>query len=283
MRKFIAATVLPALAISFLGVPAYAAETDLPTIVAHAGGKGMAPENTVMGMQVAHDNGATVIEVDVRWSANANLQTNPGWPVLMHDPTLDRTTNGSGEVAKSGYPAMTKMLAQDYAPFKTDPAYANVKVPYAYDFLYQASKTNSTLLMDVKIVPGQWNAWNLMNYVDRFPNGRERMIYMGNEASVKAMRSWYPDLKYAVIEWPAADTMRTAEYLKNLGVQAYAVPAYRITDSMVDYYHANGLKVYTWTTDSATYDTKANWDKVTAAGVDFLITDKTPQALANQK
>jgi glycerophosphoryl diester phosphodiesterase len=62
-----------------------------PLVVAHAACKGHAPENTISGVRAALDLRADAIEIDVRC-------TRDGTPVLLHDPTVDRTTDGSGDL-----------------------------------------------------------------------------------------------------------------------------------------------------------------------------------------
>ncbi len=65
-----------------------------PLVVAHRGSVGVSGvgENTMAAMRYAADNGATVLEFDVRW-------TSDDVPVAMHDQTLDRTTNCAGNVS----------------------------------------------------------------------------------------------------------------------------------------------------------------------------------------
>lgn len=61
-------------------------------VVAHRGGVGLdVPENTLPAIQKAIDIGAQLVEIDVR-------ETKDGHLILMHDATVDRTTNGSGRV-----------------------------------------------------------------------------------------------------------------------------------------------------------------------------------------
>src|SRR5512139_238892 len=62
-----------------------------PIVFAHRGGAALAPENTLVAFDAGLAAGADGIELDVRLSRD-------GVPVLMHDPTLERTTNGSGPV-----------------------------------------------------------------------------------------------------------------------------------------------------------------------------------------
>jgi glycerophosphoryl diester phosphodiesterase len=63
-----------------------------PTIFAHRGSSMHAPENTLLAFQRAFEQGADAIELDVKLSADGEV-------VVMHDDTVDRTTNGTGRVA----------------------------------------------------------------------------------------------------------------------------------------------------------------------------------------
>jgi glycerophosphoryl diester phosphodiesterase len=61
-------------------------------VIAHRGTSGAAPENTLAAFELAVRQGADAFELDVRLSAD-------GVPVVLHDPTLDRTTNRAGPLA----------------------------------------------------------------------------------------------------------------------------------------------------------------------------------------
>ncbi|MSE22481.1 glycerophosphodiester phosphodiesterase, partial [Lactobacillus parabuchneri] len=60
-------------------------------IIAHRGSKGNRPENTLISFQTAIDDGADGIETDVHFSKDQQF-------IIMHDETVDRTTNGSGRI-----------------------------------------------------------------------------------------------------------------------------------------------------------------------------------------
>jgi glycerophosphoryl diester phosphodiesterase len=65
----------------------------LNPVIGHRGAAARAPENTLAGLRVAAELGAHWVEFDVMLSKD-------GVPVLMHDETLERTTNGRGRVAR---------------------------------------------------------------------------------------------------------------------------------------------------------------------------------------
>src|SRR5262245_13152385 len=60
-----------------------------PRVIAHRGGRGLWPENTLYAFRRAAALGADVLEMDVRQTADGEL-------VVLHDETVDRTTDGSG-------------------------------------------------------------------------------------------------------------------------------------------------------------------------------------------
>ena len=64
----------------------------LPRWFAHRGGGSLAPENTLAGIRLAASLGYKAVEFDVMLSGD-------GTPVLIHDETLERTTNGTGSVS----------------------------------------------------------------------------------------------------------------------------------------------------------------------------------------
>lgn len=67
-------------------------EDSAPLVIAHRGGAGLWPENTVYAFEHARDSGVDVIEMDVR-------STSDGMLVVIHDATVERTTDGAGRVA----------------------------------------------------------------------------------------------------------------------------------------------------------------------------------------
>lgn len=60
-------------------------------VIAHRGGPGLNPENTLVAFKKAEELGTDVIELDIHTSKDGEI-------VIMHDDTIDRTTNGTGKV-----------------------------------------------------------------------------------------------------------------------------------------------------------------------------------------
>ncbi len=293
-RRLLGAAVIAAVTLSVGSSPATAAGPAVcPTVIAHAGGKYHAPENTVDGINVVASQGARWIEVDVRWSKGDGTSNYPGWPVLMHDANTMKTTGTSLTVADTGLTALLKLDAANYSPkdgapkWNTLPAFSgkdaegrpNSPVPYAHEFLEAFNQRTVSGLLDVKVTPNRPQADLLMLYINRFPQLKPNLVYMGSPASVAAMRSWYPnDLTYWIIEYPPADTLRPASFLSQ--AKGYAVPAsYKdLSSPAVTYWKSVGKTVAVWTSDSEEWDNQTNWKKVADYGANFLITNQAATA-----
>lgn len=257
------------------------------TVASHATAKKYAPENSLAGIHVTADQGATVVEADQRYSKS-------GQSYLLHDETLDRTTTGTGKLADTWVSQLGPISAADYVPWNTDPLYAGngpngkpkVEVPYVYDYLEAIKGRGLTYLVDAKVTPTKAQADMFMGYVDR-PEFqlRNKLLYMASYDHVKTMRGWYPDLTYGVIEYPPNDGTKalrvyTPENLKAIGASFYAVPFQYLRPGLVQYMHEQGIKVFTWTSDRAEWDHIGSWQQVYAWKVDMLITNDPAGALA---
>lgn len=79
-------------------------ESAKPLVIAHRGGAGLSPENTLYAFQKAVDLGVDVLEIDVR-------STSDGVLVVLHDSKVDRTTSGTGNVNQMTFSEVKKLNA----------------------------------------------------------------------------------------------------------------------------------------------------------------------------
>jgi len=102
----------------------------VPPPVAHRGDSARAPENTLPAFRKALRLGVQRLELDVRFTAD-------GTPVLMHDPAVDRTTDGSGEIESMALSDVRELDAGSW--FSAE--YAGVKVPTLYQEVLDLGRT----------------------------------------------------------------------------------------------------------------------------------------------
>lgn len=114
-QKIVAVLVLLLLVLRVISKPAiehpyYAADLNYPLVIAHQGGDGLWPGDTMFAFQNAADMGADVLEMDVHITKDGVL-------VLMHDEAVDRTTDGSGEIESMTLEDLKKLDAgYDWSP-----------------------------------------------------------------------------------------------------------------------------------------------------------------------
>ena len=87
-----------------------------PRVIAHRGGGCLAPENTLVAIRTGAQRGFAGVEFDVMLSRDAV-------PVLIHDETLERTTNGAGAVANAAWAELAPLDAGSWfgAAFAGEP------------------------------------------------------------------------------------------------------------------------------------------------------------------
>jgi glycerophosphoryl diester phosphodiesterase len=92
-------------------------EIPAPLILGHRGAPLEATENTLRSLQLALDRGADGVEIDVQRSRD-------GTPVVVHDPTLERTMGVAGHVAELDWPAIQRLTAARVPSFEQVAAWA---------------------------------------------------------------------------------------------------------------------------------------------------------------
>ncbi len=108
-------------------------------IVAHRGFSSQAPENTLSACRAAVDAGIDGVEFDVRRSKDMV-------PVLLHDSTLDRTTDGKGKVVDTPLSELKQLDAGTWKHAR----YANEPIPTLHETLSYLSTTPCLAVIDLK-------------------------------------------------------------------------------------------------------------------------------------
>lgn len=147
----------------FLLLPALAAQTRHVVAISHRGEHLHHPENTMPAFEEAIRLGADFIEVDVRTTADGKL-------VLSHDSTVDRCTNGHGEVSKMTF---DEIRALD-AGVKAGAQFAGTKVP-AFDDVLDLARGKIGIYVDVKQVAAR----ELVEHIAQHGMSEHVVIYSG--------------------------------------------------------------------------------------------------------
>ena len=126
-----------------------------PPVIAHRGVRHDAPENTLAALQRVVDSGSRWIETDIKI-------TRDGVPILMHDETLERTTNGHGRVADTDWADLQKLDAGKWF----DPSFQGEPVPTMADALRLALNRNLNINLELKPCPGRTQATVMVTLIE---------------------------------------------------------------------------------------------------------------------
>jgi glycerophosphoryl diester phosphodiesterase len=220
-------------------------------VIAHRGGPKYAPENTLAAFQHAIAVGATMLECDVHL-------TRDGEVVVIHDETLERTTNGEGWV-------MDKTLAE----LRALDAGNGERVPTLKELVELAKRTGAELLVEVKS-PKLYPGIEFKVLTDLEDAGYlERCVLQSFDwDSLRRLRQLKPSARLGAlydqwqweVSWPAAD----AEYVCPPAEMVLLNPG------LVRTAHSEGRGVFVW---FAQFENELLYRYLKAFGVDGLIAD----------
>ncbi len=230
-----------------------------PAVVAHRGNVG-APENSTKAFSNAVAVGARIVEMDVRFTKASEA-------VLMHDSTVDRTTNGSGGVSNMSYAKFSSLR------LNTGPNAATLNLaPPTMSAALQAAQGATTYLVELKVTPREAQLRSLIEELRALGIASSTVISSFSETRIRQVQSAYPEQRTALIG--NADEQPDPATVRSLG-DSYHGHRATLTPEYVQKLHGAGVKVYGWTAN-----TPESWTALRDAGVDGAITDRTSDYLA---
>src|SRR5512132_4150501 len=126
-------------AVAVIAGSAVAQDKPATLLAAHRGGAALWPENSLLAFRNAIALGADFIEFDVHPSRDGEL-------VVVHDPTLDRTTSGAGPVKDRTLAELKALRLKDRAGALTAES-----VPTLDEVVAVAAKGNARMLLEIKV------------------------------------------------------------------------------------------------------------------------------------
>lgn len=231
-------------------------------IFGHRGASADAPENTLTAFRLALEQGAEGVELDVTLSAD-------GVPVVIHDDTVDRTTNGTGRVSALTV-AQLKTLEAGY-PAKFGDKFADERLPTLTE-VFQTLGTRAMINVELKrdVSPGHTLAQKTVAVIHHQQMSQRVWLssfYYDNLRRVKAVD---PALPVGLLYDPT-EPGRVAQAWLAPGVRAEAHhPHHLLVNSLTrGWFRARGLRVNVWTVNAETH-----LRRLMRLGVDGIITDK---------
>jgi glycerophosphoryl diester phosphodiesterase len=239
--------------------PSLRRNDDSAIVVAHRGASAHVPENTVPAFEAAWNSGAEWVEADTQPTAD-------GVPVILHDPVLDRTTTGSGPIRAQ--------LAADLTQLQVL-GLPQARIPELTTMLDLLTPQRKVLLE----IKGEHTAEQVGTLLQTTRRHDRRLLLESFEVDVlRQVRSIDTARPVGLlVERLDRDPLAVT---RELGAVAYN-PDYREIlrrPQVVPELRSAGIAVAVWTCDDP-----RDWQRLTDAGVDAIITNRPAELLAWQR
>ncbi|MFJ6388614.1 glycerophosphodiester phosphodiesterase [Streptomyces sp. NPDC091972] len=245
-----------------------------PTVIAHRGGSAHAPENTLAAVDKAARLGAVWVENDVQ-------RTKDGELVVLHDDSLQRTTD-----VEQVFPGRAPWKVKDFTAAEIarldagswfGAAYAGARVPTLEQYVHRIDLHHQKLLLELKnpeLYPGiERETLKLLaneGWLDRKHRGR-LVVQSFSAASLRTVHDLEPAVRTGFLGTPSVADLHTyAPFVDQINPSyttvstAYVSAVHAFTGP-----HGKPLEVSTWTVN-----TVEAARRVAGYGVDGIITDK---------
>lgn len=199
-------------------------------VVAHRGANAYAPENTLAAFRLATEQGADAIEFDVRSTADGHL-------VVIHDASLERTTDRGGEVQALSLEEVRRADAGG----RRGPAFRGERVPMLEEVL---DTVRGRLLVDIELKVTGIEA-RVVEQLTRAEMASDALVTSFLEDAVVEIRALDAGVAVGLLQqWP--DVSRATD----LGVDVYLPHVRALSAELAAVCRARGLQIIPWTVRS---------------------------------
>ncbi len=229
-----------------------------PLIIAHRGASAVAPENTLAAFRAAMEAGADGIELDV-------IRCRSGELMVVHDDTVDRTTDGSGLVRTISRDNLHMLDAGSWF----GPEYAGQRIPTLEEVLAFVERG---IKLNIEIKSQRLRSEGLEEQIADMirAHGYEEAVLLSsfNPLVLMRLRNVAPELQRGLLYTPGS--LRSSPRIWRRFVKPRALhPHHSVVDEKyVRWAHDGGYRINVWTVDEA-----ERMREMIALGVDGIITD----------
>ena len=230
-----------------------------PALVAgHRGDRSSAPENTIPAFENALKSDLEFVETDVQL-------TRDRVPVLIHDETVDRTTNGRGQVSDFSLRKLKRLDAGRWYSKK----FAGTEIPTLEEFLELFRGSDKQAMIELK---GFWPLEDVGTVVDlvRDYGATDRVVFMSSDfTTLMNAADVAPDIPRIIIRRDLpADPVGLATEFEAIAILTSPRSVEQDATAVTKMHDAGlGLLLYT-------LNSEKRWSDAIALGVDGIVTDK---------
>ncbi len=206
-----------------------------PLRIAHRGasGRGLAPENTLAAFEKALDIGVDMLEIDVRVTGDGQL-------IVLHDPSLDRTTDCEGIVREMGLDEIRQADAGD-----------GERVPILRE-VFDLARNRAPILLEIK---SDFIAERVVQAIADAQIEEQVVVQSFNPQTVERVKRLAPHLPSSLLigELPTTPSRvrarRLVSQVLEVGANTLSIWHATLTPSLIEEMRKRGIAVWAWTVD----------------------------------
>lgn len=271
-REWCRAAMLGVLVAGMRGAAPASASAKRPLVAAHRGGALLWPENSLTAFRNALALGVDFLETDVHLTSDGEV-------VILHDPTLDRTTTGTGPVRAAALGDLAKLRLRG-----TDGTATADAVPGLAAVLDLLKGDRAELLLEIKVGADGQRYPGIEDRTLALVKARgllERTVVMGFHApTVRRVRELEPALRTVLlvrrarIDGQGVAPVESVRWTLDAGASALGIQHTALDADVVAAARAAGLRLAAWTVND-----EPTIKRVIELGVDIVISDRPDLAL----
>lgn len=204
--------------------------------IAHRGASGIAPENTLAAFKEAIEIGVDAVELDLQGTADGQV-------VVIHDGSLDRTTDQSGQIKDTSLQTIKQADAGSWF----DPKFAGESVPTLTEALVSIAD-NAIALLEIKDVSLTESVVRIVQKMDMV---EQSVIISFNSSAIQTVRSLEPRLPtgYIIGSKKNIQPIQLCQQLGLLGSNLLNVDHSLVTEDFIYEIRRRGITLWCWTVD----------------------------------
>ena len=239
--------------------------------IAHRGGMGLGPENTIINFKKAIEVGTNILEMDIHSTSDNVL-------VLLHDHKVDRTTNGNGYVWDYNYKKLKHLNAGYYWTNDDSITFPFRKLKIKIPALEEIFTIFNNFRLNIEIKQNESNIPHILcnmiykyemqnnvligSFIDEILNNfREECPNIATSSGINETKLFY-GLNYFHIDYfysPSLDIFQIPEYFKNTHV---------INENFIKGAQNKNIPIYIWTVNE-----EDDMNRLIKLDIDGIITD----------
>ncbi len=234
-------------------------ELKWPVIFAHRGSSAYTPENTLAAFKLAVEQHAQAIELDAMLSSDGQV-------VVIHDDTVDRTTNGTGRVSS----LTLAELKQLDAGSKFDASYSLERLPTLAE-VFDAFAHQIYIDVELKNYTSPLNDLSdkVISLVKEYRLEKGVLLSSFNMIALLKARSLLPGIQLGLLTFKGlADLTLRSKMVRFSPLFAFHPHYLDVSPQMVQTTHKAGARIHTYTVNQPD-----SLRKLFAMGVDGIFTD----------